>query len=505
MLRRASFLALVPLMLSVAGAAAEDWKVDLVEGQAAVFQQGSWVPLKSGDAIAEDSVVHTLDDGALRLTRERAVLNLMAKTEIQIVPTKVRAQTTIREHFGALGVEIAAEAPNPDKNAPPKTADEKRFSVQTPFMMATVRDAAFGVQTDANSSTAALKRGAMSVKDMLHNKETQIAEGQSVKATAAHGLVVGAANSTDPAVVAAVNAAGVAQDKTRYGSLSSLYADPTVRKAVEQAEAKAKAAAEAKAAKEAKEKAEAIAKAAAAADKATVDVGKKDEDKDAAGKDALDSASMAGAADGLGADSSGGGESARAEEVKAAMANAGMNPNGSPKKKPTAEDKAIAKAALKSAMGGKQEIDAEQVADAVEVASAVEGPTVKIKQPQPTDPNFSWIAVDDPHGPHLKSILGLVFQLDSTEAIVFWPVLIFFCGFMGMVFHMMLQDSSFGMMANTLMSIIAAFMGAGIRDLLFTNVSNITREPFITLGLVLGSVIVVMIGAAVARMKMNAA
>lgn len=469
MFPRILFLAAATLLVSVAGAAADDWKVSKVDGKAQIFKQGAWTPLKADDVIGDNALIHTLEDGAVRVSRGKDTLDLMAKTEVQFSIKKGGKGTIVRQHNGVVGVQSDKES-------------DQELSVQTSFIAASGKDAIFGVQAETGSSTLVVQRGVAAVKDNLHNKSMDVKEGQSVKATAAHGLAAGAATATDPAVVAAAGAAAIAvppPPKLAGGPQLPEGASEEVKKAILEADAKAKAGAVAKEAQEAKDRAAEVAKAAAAAN---------------AGLDKL-------AGDGKDAD--GKPLTGKAAQVDAAMKASGFA--GADKKHATAEDKAIAKAAIKNMTGGgSQELDAEQVADSMDIASQVVAvPKLVVKQPQPTDPNFTWIAVDDNGKASLKSILGLIIRLDGTEAIVFWPVLLFFCMFMGMVFHMFMQDNSFGFFVNTVVSILAAFVGAGIRDLLFTNVNNITREPFITLGLVLGSVVVFMVGVAFTRMKLN--
>src|SRR3954453_80921 len=97
-----TFLAAV-LASMAGGAAADEWKIVRLSGDALVFYQGRWIALRAGDIVADDAFVRTLANGSLQFMRDRETIDVEANTQIQIVDRKGKRFTTVRQYFGVVG------------------------------------------------------------------------------------------------------------------------------------------------------------------------------------------------------------------------------------------------------------------------------------------------------------------------------------------------------------------------------------------------------------------
>ena len=186
------------ILFSVSGAAADDWKVVDLDGDATTLHGRAWVKLKLGDVISRGAVTRTLANGSLKLMRDRESIALSPGTEIEILDHVGERYTTVREHFGTVGVEANVE-------------NVRHFAVETSLMAAVVKGTVFSVHANANSSVVVVSRGVVSVSDFLHHTETDVHEGESAKVTKRDGVVVKRAPATDPDTAVATAAAAGAR------------------------------------------------------------------------------------------------------------------------------------------------------------------------------------------------------------------------------------------------------------------------------------------------------
>jgi len=377
MLWRAVLLAVFSLCLSTSIASADDWKIVKIGGDARVFRDGAWAKLKLGDVVSDDSVVHTLADSAMQLTRDKESISLAADTEIQIQDRVGERYTTVHEHFGTVGVEANID-------------NVKHFAVQTPFMAAAVKGTIFGVRTDSSHSTLVVQRGLVEVTDAKRNTLTDVPAGQAAKVNEAHGVTVVYVSMADEDVAAASKAASAAS-----------MAAPAP-----------------------------------------------DEEPDQAGG-----------------------------AVKAAKA---LYDSKTPGAKSPALD-------ARSVMA--------KLAEIKPAASQTEIRWVH-------EPEFSW--VERRNGDLILTPLReLVFKLKGVEAWVFWPCAGILFLLLGFLFQSVLQDAAFGVLVNTLISLVAAVFGALLRDWLFANAGNLPYEPFLSLGLILSMIAVFMLAACAVRSRLE--
>ena len=100
---------------------------------------GSWVPLKRGDIVSDSSPVRTMNDGQLEFVRDHETIDLGPDTQIQIFDRTGQRYTTVKEAFGSVRVEANVE-------------NVKHFSVQTPFIAATVKGTIFTVTSSLRAA-----------------------------------------------------------------------------------------------------------------------------------------------------------------------------------------------------------------------------------------------------------------------------------------------------------------------------------------------------------------
>ena len=177
MLKLYVMLALFPLLLGASRASAEEWKVDAIEGEAQVQRQNGWTALRVGDVIPRGAAIHTLAKGSLDLKRDDEWIYLAPETQIQIHDRTGQHYTTVDEKFGTVGVEARIE-------------NVRHFSIQTPFLTATVKGTVFGASTDAKVSVVSVRRGAVRVVDGANNIKADVVAGQSARAGKDQELMV---------------------------------------------------------------------------------------------------------------------------------------------------------------------------------------------------------------------------------------------------------------------------------------------------------------------------
>ena len=93
------------LVVFCAAAAASDWKVSRLNGQAFQFYDGDWLPLQVGDVVADSAILSTGRGSQLELARDDDIIAIGAGSQIQILDRGDPHFTEIRQNIGAVGVE----------------------------------------------------------------------------------------------------------------------------------------------------------------------------------------------------------------------------------------------------------------------------------------------------------------------------------------------------------------------------------------------------------------
>src|SRR5947209_593587 len=169
-LSKRMFLAVALLPALAASAAADDWKVTRLSGEALVLYQGRWTPLRDGDIVADAAFVRTLANGSLQFLRDRETIEVEPNSQIQIIDRKGQRFTTVRQYFGTVGIEANRQ-------------NLKHFAVQTPFLAAVVKGTIFAVKTDAKASTVAVTRGKVGVQSADHASHGDVGPGQTASSS----------------------------------------------------------------------------------------------------------------------------------------------------------------------------------------------------------------------------------------------------------------------------------------------------------------------------------
>jgi hypothetical protein len=382
-----------------AAAVADEWKVAKLEGGAVMFRAGAWVKLSAGAVIADGATTRTLSDSAMKLTRDGESIALSAKTEVQILDHPGERYTTVREHFGAVGVEANVE-------------NVLHFEVQTPLLSAVVKGTIFGVETSSDSSTVAVTRGVVEVTDFKRHVKADVRAGDSAKVTQSRVLEVEPASATDPDTVAATAAAAAA--RASNDTLAGGAPDTTDKDTKVVSAAKPVA-------------------------------------RDGAGAGDVDPDAVAGAAG--------------------------------------------------AAMGGGGMMNESEVEAAAKIASrmAVLPKDDGIRRARDTD--FSWTKVV--YGKRiLKPVPELISQMKGADryAVFFLAGIVYLI--VCWTFSAIIKEASFGFFANTAIILAASMIGVLARDYLFYDARNLQFEPYMTLSLVIGSMLIGLTASCVARVRL---
>jgi hypothetical protein len=189
------FLIAIHLCVGVCGlattAVADDWVAQKLRGVAYIWVNNHWDRLNRGDIVSNGAPVQTMKDGQVEFVRDQEIIDLGPDTQIQILDRTRRRYTTVNQAFGSVHVEANVE-------------NVQHFSVQTPFMAATVKGTIFTVVSGAKSAEVRVKRGKVSVDDLLHRLHVDVLAGQS--AAAGRGKALSIAGAGKRALV--LNAAG---------------------------------------------------------------------------------------------------------------------------------------------------------------------------------------------------------------------------------------------------------------------------------------------------------
>jgi hypothetical protein len=166
-MRKLSFL--MPLALGVCSLAtsamADDWVAQKLRGEALVWGDNHWVKLKRGDVVNNSAKVRTMGDGQIELARDRETITLGPNTQIQIFDRVGQRYTTVKEAFGSVRIEANVE-------------NVQHFTVQTPFLAATVKGTIFTVVSGAGVGEVKVQRGKVGVVDLLHSLHVDVLPGQ---------------------------------------------------------------------------------------------------------------------------------------------------------------------------------------------------------------------------------------------------------------------------------------------------------------------------------------
>lgn len=163
---RLSIAFILSLLAVDAAAAASDWKVSRLQGQASQFYSGDWLPLHPGDVVSDSAILSTGKDGVLELGRNDEKVTIGAGSQVQLFDRGDPRFTEIRQNVGSVGVEAHVEK-------------SPHFSVRTPFLAAVVKGTVFAVKTTDHQSLVAVQRGRVKTIDAAGKSNIDVKVGQS--------------------------------------------------------------------------------------------------------------------------------------------------------------------------------------------------------------------------------------------------------------------------------------------------------------------------------------
>ena len=173
------FIFAIPLALGViclaTAAVADDWVAQKLRGEAFVFEHGGWVQLKRGDIVANSSAIRTMKDSQIEFVRDHETIDLGADTQIRIFDRTGQRYTTVKEAMGTVRVEANVE-------------NVQHFSIQTPFIAATVKGTIFTVVSGKSAAHVSVQRGKVRVDDLHHGLHVDVRAGQNASAGRREGL-----------------------------------------------------------------------------------------------------------------------------------------------------------------------------------------------------------------------------------------------------------------------------------------------------------------------------
>jgi hypothetical protein len=290
---RLLILAAIVLISGAGAASADAWTAVRLRGVVLQLVEGAWQPVHRNDAIADGTVIRTLNSGYVDLTRGSETVSLGPTTQIQIFDKGgAKPFTTVQESFGQVAVEAEVE-------------NVQHFAVQTPYLAAVVKGTRFVVTSNNRGASVSVQRGHVEVDDKANKTHTTISVGQTAKTGAATGGKLEVSGAGDlPAVLTAdgepeavadlqATAAELEAQAKAAEALAKQLGTPEAKAAAEAAKKAADAAKKAaddaskKAGDDAKKAADDAKKAADAAKKAADDAAKKAAD---AAKKAADDA-----------------------------------------------------------------------------------------------------------------------------------------------------------------------------------------------------------------------
>ena len=180
---------LIAVSLSVVGLAtsawADDWVAQTLRGEAVVWVDNHWVKLKPGDVVNNSNVVRTTGNGHIEFARDRETVALGPDTQIQIFDRTGQRYTTVIEAFGSVRVEANVE-------------NVKHFTVQTPFLAATVKGTIFTVVSGSRAANVQVQRGKVGVDDVLHGLHVDVLPGQIASAGREKPLQIAGEGNVEP-------------------------------------------------------------------------------------------------------------------------------------------------------------------------------------------------------------------------------------------------------------------------------------------------------------------
>jgi hypothetical protein len=121
---------------------------------------------------------------------------------------------------------------------------------------------------------------------------------------------------------------------------------------------------------------------------------------------------------------------------------------------------------------------------------------------EPLDHDFKWTEVEDGEL-RLKPLSRIIFGLGRSEALKFWGIWFAACISLGMLTSSLMKDAGVGAGMNTLLIMLAFATAILVRDAFFRAGANLEIEPFLSIGMMLGAMPLLLLGGAFAKMRLD--
>jgi hypothetical protein len=121
---------------------------------------------------------------------------------------------------------------------------------------------------------------------------------------------------------------------------------------------------------------------------------------------------------------------------------------------------------------------------------------------EPLDDNFKWTEVEDGKV-RLKPLWRVILGLSGGEAYEFWALWIVVCTLLGVLTSALMKDVGMGPVLNTAIVMLAFAAAILVRDAFFREASNIAIEPFMSVGMMLGAMPLLLLGGAFTKFRLG--
>ena len=99
----------------------------------------------------------------------------------------------------------------------------------------------------------------------------------------------------------------------------------------------------------------------------------------------------------------------------------------------------------------------------------------------------------------LKPLFDIIFGLEGFEAAAFWIALFVAYMIAGFFIDMLMQRQGFGPLLNGIYALLGAFIGLYLRYNYFLRAPWFGYEPYVTMGLIFGSIAILLLALALVR------
>ena len=120
---------------------------------------------------------------------------------------------------------------------------------------------------------------------------------------------------------------------------------------------------------------------------------------------------------------------------------------------------------------------------------------------EPWDDSFQWTQVENGEL-RLKRVWQVVLALGGAQSMEFWFLAFVSCLFLGAISNAIMEKSGFGLAGTTLLVMAAFATALLIRDAFFRAGGNLALEPFLSIGMMLSAMTLILLSGAFAKVRL---